>query len=52
MLYRVALQALAGVEEEAAPVEEEQGAGDGVARVGAEADDLIVFFYRVYFPRV
>lgn len=42
MLYRVALQALSGVEEEAAAVEEEQGAGDGVARVGAEADDLMI----------
>lgn len=44
VLYRVALQALAGVEEEPAPVEEEQGAGDRVARVGAEADDLIGIF--------
>ena len=40
MLYRVALEPLTGVEEEASAVEEEQGARDGVARVGAEADDL------------
>jgi len=40
VLDRVPLQALTAVEQESPAVEEEEGARDGVARVGAEADDL------------
>ena len=49
MLYCEALQTFAGVEEQSAAVEEEQGSGDGVARVGAEADDLMRFFEIEFF---